>query len=44
MAILYLTVHAHILTESAVLVCLCTYLPDDGLVEVETCKSDKGNK
>jgi hypothetical protein len=25
------------LTEFAVLVCLCIYLPDDDLVEVETC-------
>jgi len=25
------------LTEFALVVCLCVYLPDDNLVEVETC-------
>jgi len=30
-------------TEFAVLVCLCLYLPDDDLVEVETCSRDTSN-
>jgi hypothetical protein len=28
------------LTEFAVFICLFIYLPDDGLVEVDTCKRD----
>jgi hypothetical protein len=31
------------MTEFAVLVCLCVYLPDDELVGVETCRRDTSN-
>jgi len=30
-------------TEFALLVCCCVYLPDDDLVEVETCRRDMTN-
>jgi hypothetical protein len=38
-----LTLHMHI-SEFAVFVCLSVYLPDDDLVEVETCRGDTSDK
>ena len=32
------------LTQFAVLVCLCVYLPDEDLVEVETCRGGISDK
>jgi hypothetical protein len=32
------------LTEFAALVCICMYLPDDDLVEVETCRREIRDK
>jgi hypothetical protein len=32
-----LNLHAHVFDRTVVIVCLCTYIHDDDLVEVETC-------
>ena len=40
LAVLYFDYTRTLLTEFDVLVCLCIYIPDDDLVEVETCRWD----
>jgi hypothetical protein len=42
--IFYLYKGVHLLTQFAVLVCLCICRPDDGLAEVKTCRKDISDK